>query len=121
MGEILCPHCEGEIEVDDDALGVFECPLCNGEFEWNVEKDERLTTAQEAHQKMVDSVIQSHNPHGLYKMHPVAKVAEGAFVGVATVVNVILALMVGIVVIFFVFLLLTSLLFGSSMNGSFFA
>ena len=121
MVEILCPHCEGELELDDDASGEFECPLCNGEFEWNVEEDEKLRTTNEAHQKMVDSVIQSHNSHGLYKMHPVAKVAEGAFVGVATVVNVILALMVGIVVIFFVFLLLASLLFGSSMNGSFFA
>jgi hypothetical protein len=37
MVEILCPHCEGEIELDDDASGEFECPLCNGEFEWNVE------------------------------------------------------------------------------------
>ena len=84
MVEILCPQCEGEIEVNDDALGVFECPLCNGEFEWNVEEDESLMTAQEAHQKMVGSVIQSNNPHGLYKMHPVEEVAEGAFLGVAT-------------------------------------
>ena len=37
MVEILCPHCEGEIELDDDASGVFECPLCDGEFEWNMD------------------------------------------------------------------------------------
>ncbi len=121
MVEILCPHCEDEIEVDDDAAGEFQCPLCDGEFEWNVEEDERLTTGQEAHQKMVDSVIQSHNSHGLYKMHPVAKVAGGAFVGFATVVSVILVLIVAIVVILFVFLLLLFLFSGSSMNGSFFA
>ena len=36
MVEILCPHCDGEIELDDDASGEFECPLCEGEFEWNV-------------------------------------------------------------------------------------
>ena len=36
MVEILCPHCEGEIELDDDASGEFECPLCEGEFEWNI-------------------------------------------------------------------------------------
>ena len=40
MVEILCPHCEGEIELDDDASGVFECPLCDGEFEWNMDSDD---------------------------------------------------------------------------------
>ncbi|MEE3083121.1 MAG: hypothetical protein VX320_03400 [Candidatus Thermoplasmatota archaeon] len=36
MVEILCPHCEDEIELDDDASGEFECPYCEGEFEWGV-------------------------------------------------------------------------------------
>ena len=40
MVEILCPHCEGEIELDDDASGEFECPLCGGEFEWNIDGDD---------------------------------------------------------------------------------
>jgi len=40
MVEILCPHCEGEIELDDNASGEFGCPLCDGEFEWNVVEDE---------------------------------------------------------------------------------
>ena len=34
MVEILCPHCEVEIELDDDAYGEFSCPHCDGEFEW---------------------------------------------------------------------------------------
>jgi len=34
MVEILCPHCEEEIELDDDAYGEFSCPHCGGEFEW---------------------------------------------------------------------------------------
>jgi len=34
MVEILCPHCEEEIELDDDAVGEFSCPYCDGEFEW---------------------------------------------------------------------------------------
>ena len=121
MVEILCPHCEGEIELDDDASGEFGCPLCDGEFEWNVEEDEKLTTANEAHQKMVDSVTLTDNrivpSHGFNKMHPVAKVAAGAYVR-TTVVLIILVL---IVVIFLVFLLLIYLLFGPVMNGSFFA
>ncbi len=37
MVEILCPHCEEEIELDDDASGEFACPYCEGEFEWNLE------------------------------------------------------------------------------------
>ena len=84
MVEILCPHCEGELELDDDASGEFECPLCNGQFEWNLEEDEKSTTAKEAHQKMVDAVTQTDNrivpSHGFNKMHPVAKVAVGAAV-----------------------------------------
>ncbi len=37
MVEILCPHCDEEIELDDDSSGVFACPYCDGEFEWNVD------------------------------------------------------------------------------------
>ena len=117
----LCPHCEGEIELDTDASGEFECPLCNGEFEWNVEEDEKLRTTNEAHQKMVDSVTLTDNrivpSHGFNKIHPVAKVAVGAAVGF----NVVATIIVVIFVIFFVFLLLIYLLFGPVMNGSFFA
>ena len=36
MVDILCPHCEQEIAIDDDAYGDFECPHCGGEFEWNL-------------------------------------------------------------------------------------
>lgn len=39
MVEILCPHCEEEIELDDDASGEFACPYCDGEFEWGIEDD----------------------------------------------------------------------------------
>ena len=42
MVEILCPHCEKEIELEDDASGDFACPYCDGEFEWGV--DEELDT-----------------------------------------------------------------------------
>ena len=40
MVEILCPHCEEEIELDDDASGKFACPYCEGEFEWNVDEND---------------------------------------------------------------------------------
>ena len=36
MVEIVCPHCEEKIDLDDDASGEFSCPLCDGTFEWNI-------------------------------------------------------------------------------------
>ena len=42
MVEILCPHCDEEIELDDDASGTFACPFCEGEFEWNLEEEGAL-------------------------------------------------------------------------------
>ncbi|MAZ43280.1 MAG: hypothetical protein CMB19_05030 [Euryarchaeota archaeon] len=44
MVAILCPHCQGEIELDADASGKFECPHCGREFEWNI-KDGDSTIA----------------------------------------------------------------------------
>ena len=34
MIEILCPHCDEEIELPDDSYGKFECPHCTEIFEW---------------------------------------------------------------------------------------
>ena len=39
MVEILCPHCDEEIALDDDASGEFSCPYCDGDFEWNTEPE----------------------------------------------------------------------------------
>ena len=38
MVEILCPHCEEEVELDDDASGTYICPHCDDEFEWGIEE-----------------------------------------------------------------------------------
>ena len=37
MGDILCPHCEGDIELPDDEFGEFSCPLCEEDFIWEDE------------------------------------------------------------------------------------
>jgi predicted RNA-binding Zn-ribbon protein involved in translation (DUF1610 family) len=29
MVEILCPHCEEEVELGDDASGTYICPHCD--------------------------------------------------------------------------------------------
>ena len=34
MVEILCPPCEEEIGLDDDAVGEFGCPYCSENFTW---------------------------------------------------------------------------------------
>ena len=34
MVEIQCPHCEGDVELEGGALGLFDCPHCNNEFEF---------------------------------------------------------------------------------------
>ena len=34
MVVIECPHCSEDIEMEDDAYGLFECPYCTGEYEW---------------------------------------------------------------------------------------
>ena len=40
MVATLCPHCEGAIELDDNASGEFECPHCGREFEWNIDDND---------------------------------------------------------------------------------
>ena len=37
MVEIECPHCDEDIELDDDEFGLFECPYCEEEFLWEQE------------------------------------------------------------------------------------
>ena len=51
MVEILCPHCEDEIELDDDSSGVFACPYCEGEFEWNVDPEPSKSVGKAAENK----------------------------------------------------------------------
>lgn len=62
MVEILCPHCEGEIELDDDASGEFECPLCDGEFEWNIPVENTETMTNTPNNPVV---LTSNIMHGL--------------------------------------------------------
>ena len=35
MVEILCPHCEEEIVLDNNSVGEFSCPYCNENFTWD--------------------------------------------------------------------------------------
>ena len=34
MVEIQCPHCDGDVELEDRVFGLFDCPHCNNEFEF---------------------------------------------------------------------------------------
>jgi len=59
MVDILCPHCEEEISLDDDASGEFACPYCGGEFEWNVPEP-----APKSRKKKPNKT--NHNPNGMF-------------------------------------------------------
>lgn len=61
MVEILCPHCEEEIELDDDAYGEFSCPHCDGEFEWGEKPKARVKSDSEP---MSGIKAGSHALHG---------------------------------------------------------
>ena len=64
MVEILCPHCEEEIELDDDAYGEFSCPYCDGEFEWG--DPPKAGSKRADNPKPMDAVkAGSHALHGL--------------------------------------------------------
>ena len=63
MVEILCPHCEEEIELDDDAYGEFSCPYCGGEFEWG-EAPKSKAGSDSASQPMSGIKAGSHALHG---------------------------------------------------------
>ena len=64
MVEILCPHCEEEIALDDDAYGEFSCPYCDGEFEWGDHPKAGLKRADNS-QPMDAVKAGSHALHGL--------------------------------------------------------
>ena len=44
MVEILCPHCDEEIGLDDDAIGEFSCPHCDEDFTWEGLTSDATTT-----------------------------------------------------------------------------
>ena len=47
MVEIECPHCDEDIELDDDDFGLFKCPHCEDEFSWdNDDEDDEVETFQ---------------------------------------------------------------------------
>ena len=64
MVEILCPHCEEEIELDDDAYGEFTCPHCDGEFEWGEKPKARSKAKTVSNSKPMSGVkLGSHALH----------------------------------------------------------
>lgn len=64
MVEILCPHCEEEIELEDDAYGEFSCPHCDGEFEWG-EPPKARRSSNARSEPMNGTKAASHALHGL--------------------------------------------------------
>ena len=70
MVEILCPHCEGEVELDSAAsvargcIMYFSCPHCGRELEWNI-PDEDSTIADPGSGKFASMYAWSLNKASL--------------------------------------------------------
>ena len=69
MVEILCPHCEGEIELPDDVFGEFSCPLCEEDFIW---EDDSISEDESDNNAV--SFIESENIELSYKLAAIAVV-----------------------------------------------
>ena len=50
MVEIQCPHCDEDIELEDDVFGLFDCPHCDEEFIWEDDEDVRF---KQIHEKSI--------------------------------------------------------------------
>ena len=73
MVEILCPHCEGEIELPDGEFGEFSCPLCEEDFIWEEDSisDEDSISEDESDNGAV-SFIESDNIELSHKLAAIA-------------------------------------------------
>jgi hypothetical protein len=60
---IQCPHCEEEVELDDDTFGEFQCPHCEGEFEWGGKPKARVKESVYS-EPMSGTKVASHALHG---------------------------------------------------------
>ena len=78
MVEILCPHCEEEIELDDDAKGEFACPHCEGEFEWGMDEVDELDSFMD---EMESTPVSSPPPQAVmqgYAQQPISLSANSS-------------------------------------------
>ena len=58
MVVIQCPHCEEDIELEDDVYGLFDCPLCDEEFIWeDDDNDEDVSNEYEDNFSPVDAMV----------------------------------------------------------------
>lgn len=59
MVVIECPHCGKEIEMDDGAFGLFECPYCEGEYEWGEPPKKKIRSTTNSKRTTTKSKLQS--------------------------------------------------------------
>ena len=97
MVEILCPHCDDEIELDDDSSGVFACPYCEGEFEWNVDPAPSKSGGKAVDNSVFKPIKVEHEfkpaftlmtahlePNESIKVEPGAMVAQSSDISIST-------------------------------------
>ena len=75
MVEILCPHCDGDIELPDGEYGEFSCPLCEEDFLWeddSLSEEDSISEDEAVHGPV--SFIESENIELSYKLAAIAVV-----------------------------------------------
>lgn len=75
MVEILCPHCDGDIELPDGEYGEFSCPLFEEDFLWeddSLSEEDSISEDEAVHGPV--SFIESENIELSYKLAAIAVV-----------------------------------------------
>ena len=95
MVTIECPHCDEELEMEDDAVGLFDCPYCSEEFEW--EEKKTMKTSLKELMKLAPLRIEVKNtPKSIlveYPENPSLRITAGVIFSIIMGINAISSLM----------------------------
>ena len=92
MVTIECPHCDEELEMEDDAFGLFDCPYCGEEFEWGEEEDffegiDEVSPVKNRGKNTTESILVE------YPDNPSLRITAGVVFSIIMGINAISALM----------------------------
>ena len=100
MVDLNCPHCDGTIELDDEAYGDFECPLCELEFEFG---EPPIQSIQPNH------FVQHAHPHQAKEGASDSTMDMLTGVGIGAAIFVLVAALLLVLMVIFVLMALSTL------------